>query len=796
MRHSMLKKIICFLLLITSMVGHSQDYSALWQGYFSYYDIKDVAQSETKIYAASENAVFSYDLNTNEIQTITTIQGLSGETITTIHYSSEYQVLVIGYKTGLIEVYFESDGFIQTVVDIPEKVTIAPNKKTIFHFNEHNGLIYISTGYGISVYDLQRLEFGDTYFIGNGGSQVAVKQTTVFGDFIYAACISGNAIKKASINNPNIIDYQQWQTLNNGSFLFVDHVDEKLYAIKSNNSVYEIVNDNFNLILTYPEAPLDMRAAGEKFIVTLKNSVFVYNSDFNPLATATTNADFVTKFSSATATDTHIYIGTDSFGVLRTELTNPQVFTVIKPGGPLRNDVFKVDADNNQVWATFGGYNVFLDPYPLKKYGISHLVEDEWRNTSYDSIFGAINMSDIVINPFKTSQVYVSSFFSGLLELNNGLPTVLYNQNNSGLESLDIGDPNYVDIRVGGLAFDRTGLLWSMTSLIKKPLKSYNPATGAWQSYSFEELIPNPLNDESGYGSDLVIDNNGTKWTTSLKNGVIAYNENGGQRKIRRLYSQEQNMPDVQVKSLAIDKRNQLWIGTFRGLRILYNTTNFLTDPNPRASEIVIVEEGVPKELLSLQFITDIKVDGSNNKWIGTDNFGIFYFSPDGQETIYHFTTENSPLPSNQIRDISIDAQSGKVFIATSRGLVSFLSGGSKPVDALSDAFVYPNPVRPEYNLLGASDLNDINNGIKIKGLTENVNIKITDIAGNLVAEAQSRVNLRTSKAGYHFAVDGGTAIWNGRNLSNNIVASGVYLILINDLESFETKILKLLIIR
>src|SRR5690606_24042079 len=116
--------------------------------------------------------------------------------------------------------------------------------------------------------------------------------------------------------------------------------------------------------------------------------------------------------------------GTDSFGMLRTELANPQVFTVIKPGGPLRNDVFKVDADNNQVWATFGGYNVFLDPYPLKKYGISHLVEDEWRNTSYDSIFGAINMSDIVINPFKTSQVYVSSFFSGLLELNNGLPTV------------------------------------------------------------------------------------------------------------------------------------------------------------------------------------------------------------------------------------------------------------------------------------------------------------------------------------------------------------------------------------
>lgn len=281
-----------------------------------------------------------------------------------------------------------------------------------------------------------------------------------------------------------------------------------------------------------------------------------------------------------------------------------------------------------------------------------------------------------------------------------------------------------------------------------------------------------------------------------MRNGVIAYNENNGDQKIKRIYTQEQNMPDYQVRSLAIDNRNQLWIGTFRGLRVLYNTSNFFNDPNPQASEIVIVEEGVPKELLALQFITDIKVDGSNNKWIGTDDSGVFYFSPDGQETIYHFTTDNSPLPSNQIRDISVDAQTGKVFIATSKGLVAFFSGGSKPNEELVDAFVYPNPVRPEYNLLGSSDLNDITNGVKIKGLTENVNIKITDIEGNLVAEAQSNVNLRSSRAGYNFAIDGGTAIWNGRNLGNNIVASGVYLILINDLDSFETKILKLLIIR
>ena len=72
-------------------------------------------------------------------------------------------------------------------------------------------------------------------------------------------------------------------------------------------------------------------------------------------------------------------------------------------------------------------------------------------------------------------------------------------------------------------------------------------------------------------------------------------------------------------------------------------------------------------------------------------------------------------------------------------------------------------------HILSFNNLNDINKGIKVSGLTERVNIKITDIEGNLVAEAQSNVNLRSSNSNYNFAIDGGTAIWNGKNLANQI---------------------------
>ena len=164
----------------------------------------------------------------------------------------------------------------------------------------------------------------------------------------------------------------------------------------------------------------------------------------------------------------------------------------------------------------------------------------------------------------------------------------------------------------------------------------------------------------------------------------------------------------------------------------------------------------------------------------------MFYFSSNGQKTIYHFTKDNSPLPSNNINDISIDHEKGKVYIATDRGLVSFSSGSSSPQENLSNAYIYPNPVRPNFNA--------VDEKVKIKDISENVNIKITDIEGNLVAEAQSRTNLR--HRGYNLEIDGGTAYWNGKNLANNSVQSGVYLVMLSDLDTFETKVLKIMVVR
>ncbi|MAX69884.1 MAG: ABC transporter substrate-binding protein [Flavobacteriaceae bacterium] len=777
-------------------VGYCQDYSALWQGHFSYNNIVDITRGEEKIFAAAENAVFEYDIFSQEVKTITTIEGLSGGQITTIYYSETYQDLIIGYETGLIEIYSETDQSVLSVVDILEKQNITPANKGINDFYEHEGLLYISTDYGVSIYNLENLEFGDTYFLGNGGAQIQVNQVAILNNEIFVACYDNNGLRKAELSNPNLIDFQQWQTFMSGNFRTVNTFNNFIYAVRANRDLFEITNTNFTQLFALDVLPLDSQVSSTGLIFSSANKVDFYNENIQLVNSLTPNEDYDTSFTSAIAINDIVFVGTSDFGVLRTSLSDGSLYTSIKPSGPSENNIFKIDATTNTVWATYGAYNEALNPYPLNSKGISYLRDDLWENIPFDNVLGTRELNTITPNIFNPNQVFISSFFNGILVLEDFQPTIQLNQTNSGLESLDNGNPNNIDIRISATEFDTEGRLWVLNSRVDEALKRYDPITGNWQGYSFSDIIDNPMQDETGF-FDLAIGNDGTKWIGSYSNGLLAYNEGISSSPLRNINSEVQNVPPFsRFQALALDNRNQLWVGMTKGLRVLYNTSGFFDDPNPSLSQIIILEDGIAKELLEGQSITDIEVDGSNNKWVGTADGGVFYFSPDGQETIYQFTTDNSPLPSNTINDISLDTDNGIVYIATTRGLLSFSSGGSKPEETLDNAFAYPNPVRPEYDVLGYNDLNDITKGVKISGLTENVNIKITDIEGNLVAEAQTNINLRSSSANYNFAIDGGTAIWNGKNLGNSIVRTGVYLILISDLDSFETKVLKVLIVR
>ena len=754
-----------------------------WNGHFSYNNSIDTSIGNGKIFTASENAIYIYSTSTDQLEEISTIDGLSGDFISNIYYSSSFNKLVIGYENGLLQIIDFSSDSVLTIYDIIEKETIAPNKKKINELTEFEGVIYIATDYGISLYDLNLLEFGDSLFIGDGGGQQEVNQTIISDNYLYAALPDFGGIKRVSLDL-DIINYQNWDIFHSGDFNFILNFNEG-FIFTNESSVLLSQGNSYEEVISLSQTINDITINEGQIIITTENKIFIYDSNFNLINSSINSSLFNTFFNSSALYNDNIYIATSKKGLLKINLNNIQQNYSILPVGPLYNNVFSINSLYGNLWATFGDYTNTYNPYPLKRKGISHLTNNSWSNISIDSIpEKAVNLNNISINPFNLDNVFISSYHGGLLEI-SGESLTLYDESNSSLESLATSDISYNSIRISSSVFDDSGMLWLMNSRVDSPLKSYNLDTNQWSSYDFTQIIADGYNDELGF-SDIVTDGNGTKWIGGLNSGIIGFNENGGNPLIKKLNDNDTgNLPSSYVKSLAIDNNNHLWIGTIKGLRVLYNTSNFF-NTNASTQQIVIEEDGIYKELLEQQVISDIKVDGSNNKWVGTIGSGIFYFSQNGQQTIYHFTKNNSPLPSNNINDIALDFVNGLVFIATDKGLVSFDSGGSSTSSTLEDSYVYPNPVRPSFNM-------DIEK-IKIAGITDDINIKITDISGNLVAEANSNVNSRYN--GFNLEVDGGVAYWNGKNLANRTVSSGVYIVMLSNRNTYETKVLKIMIIR
>lgn len=762
----MKNKLFGFVLLMMMQMGFAQN-KLLWQGYFSYNEIKDVSASKTTIFAASENALFSKNINTGQLKTINTIDGLSGETISSLYYSSITNKTIVGYENGLMIVINEADGSMVNIVDIINK-ELPSDLKKINHFMEYDGIVYVSCDFGIVQFNLATMLFGDTYFIGTNGAEISVSQTTIFDGFIYAATTDG--IRKADVTNKNLIDFNQWTQIASGNWASVEAFNTELIAINSSGYIHKYNQgaNNFTGYSQLPSAAVDMRKTDHYLVITTTSSVYVYNNQMAIVRQINSNqlSETTVSFTCATTIDDDVYIATKENGLFNTKISIVSDFENNTPTGPSRNNIFAFQTTSDGLWAVYGDYAGNYNPYPLDSYGISKFDSSGWLNIPYEKVLGAKSICRVIINPNKENEVYMGSSYSGLLKIENDIPSFLYNQTNSGLEEITFLPNYYGDVRINGGAFDKFGNLWVNNSLIQKGLKVLK-TDGQWQSFSLDGILNKSIDASMGR---MIIDKNNTKWWCTNTDGLISYNESINKFKKITSGTDTGNLPFTDVRAIAIDNNSQLWIGTTKGLRILSNVNSFLTEDKMTTQPIIILEEGLAQELMYEQSITDIVVDGANEKWIGTADSGVFLVSSNGQQIKYHFTAKNSPLPSNTINDIDINSTTGEVFIATNKGMVSFKGTATQANENLNNVYVYPNPVRPEYN-----------GTVKIAGLLDKATVKITDIEGNLVYETTS---------------EGGTIEWDATAFGKHKVASGVYMIFISSQDGIETKVKKVMIIR
>jgi hypothetical protein len=221
---------------------------------------------------------------------------------------------------------------------------------------------------------------------------------------------------------------------------------------------------------------------------------------------------------------------------------------------------------------------------------------------------------------------------------------------------------------------------------------------------------------------------------------------------------------------MAQDLKGEVWVGTDKGFCIFRNPQDiFKPNKDFDATRIVVKTGLVFSNMLGDNPITCIRVDAANRKWIGTANGGVFLLSEDGYSILKNFNTSNSPLLSDAIYEIGLDGQTGEVFIATDKGIISYMGDATDAGNTHGDVMVYPNPVRPEYA-----------GNIAIKGLVKDANVKITDVAGNLVYETKA---------------NGGMATWNGLNFKGKRAATGVYLIYSSNADGTETFVTKILFV-
>jgi len=762
-----MKNFVLIFLILPSIVL-SQDFSDRWKSYFSYYNITDLDESDNKVYAAAENAYFIYDIPTQTIQTVTSIEGLSGNKISKIYHSKNHGLTCIGFEDGLIQIVMDNNQHIFSVVDIRDKISISPNNKRINNFFEFEGKLYISTDFGIAEYSLQNLEFEDSFFIGENGSQIKVNQITILGDKIYAASPEG--IKSADITEPNLIDFEVWQLEYEGKWKGVLNFSNTIFGLKNNNTISTLENGNASFFEAAGSNVKGFNVSGEQLVITAANKVLAFNSELNLEEFIKELQDEEFSINTSVSSNGHYFLGHSSLGLLNFQDSNTTAFSKLSPDGPLLNSIFSLEATSSDLWVTFGEYNQFLDPYPLNSRGLSRFTEEEWINIGVENLKNARELSNVTIDPSNPNRVFVSSFFDGLLEIENNELIKQYDSSNSIIEGVP-GDID--DNRIGASVFDTQGRLYFTNSIAENQLKRLN-ANGEFVNIDMSDGYLNPTETSS---SKMVIDSNNNVFIGTLKDGVVAYSPSTDTSALISSNIQGVEFPDTFnanpiITALEIDQNSRLWIGTDEGLRVMSNPTAiFNENQNVSVSPIIIEDvDGLPQELLFEQFITDITTDGANNKWISTADSGVFQVSANGQDILNIFNVENSPLPTNSVRTVEINQATGEVFFGTTSGLLSYSSRVTSGNETLENLRAYPNPVRPNYTGL-----------VTIDGLTNGANIKITDVSGNLVFEE---------------FVDGGSLQWDTRAFGKHKVASGVYFIVVTGEDQIETKVGKIMIIR
>ena len=788
---------IVFIVLFHSFSKAQYDVAVgAWKTHYNYSEGADIDRIDNVIYyAAKSGGIACINTDADEsLSYLTKTNGLNDINIERMRASQETQTLVICYTNSNIDLY--QKGTVWNIPDLYNKQV--GGDKTIYNIFTHKNQAYLACGFGIVVIDLKRKIILDSWPFQLNNQSYPVKDIVIMpDDTIYVA--TDNGLLKNNINNPFIKNFATWQkvetisTPNNNKYKNLAVLDNHVFVLKGDsvdvqkedsttvrvekNKIYSLKNhvwtedssisfDKYNPEYDY----LFIRSSFGRLLVATTIGIETYQ--WNGNANSTVANDVFLSCSYAPIAAVHskndkVYVVCQAIGILRSFEKNLYQYPIYCPayGGVSAMDwkkgklVAVHNSTSNWVSLWDGGH-------------ISTLLNNTW--SSLQTAVPTTNIHDVidlVIAPYDTSVIFATSFVQGLAEYKNNSLVTLYDYTNSILKTMSSDG----DTRTNTPVFDKQNNLWFSNWGTKNPLV-VKTKDNVWKSF--------PVRAANNIESieKILIDSRNLLWIICEKGGrLVLFSPNetptdvsdDGWLNLNKTVAEE----DGQYSSIfdvVEDKDDKIWIGTDRGVRVYSSPSRLFENPTTLPNPVLITtyreSDTLVEILLYFEMVRCIKVDAGNRKWVGTQNAGVYLFSPNGDKQLFHFTTDNSPLLSNTILSIEIDGETGEVFFGTDKGLISFRYTATEPKEDYEELKIFPNPVR-----------DDFDGYITITGLKNDSEVKITDAYGGLV---------------YRTASNGGTAVWSGRRFNGQKAATGVYFVFINDENGKERKAGKILFIK
>ena len=712
-----------------------------WRSHFNYNRTHLVEIVDERVYCAAQSGLFYLDTSDNSLNKLSKIQGLSDTRVTAMAYDNDLKIFVLGYDNGNIDILVNDE--ILNVTKI--KKSDINESKTINAITIRNGLIYVSTNFGVIVIDYESGEVLEAYQnLGVQGESLKINGVVFKDDLIYLA--SNIGVLRGEISpNINLQDFNNWQRfeetlVSDKKIVSITSIGSEIFATDG-TSLFSYNGTNW-VDIEYDDSGgeiLKLRNRQDEVIIISEKAINKLLIDGRVLNVAI-GSQAIPKDAISTSNNV-IWYADFTRGLARFENGENEYFV---PNGIFEGVVGKIQLVEGKIVALPKSKSSLYQPIN-NGLGYAEFSDGNWQIISSNELMGIDNISAI-----SDDGNLFGSFGDGILNKEEG---IIYDNTNSTLTK---GGMLFEDVLVADLSQDQNGVTW-VASSGNRPLHKRD-IDGNWESYFFGISA-------SSRPVGIKVNNLNQVWmqlSNTTSGGLLVFDP--ATNKSRYLTSTNGKLPSTKVTDFEFTKDDEVWIGTENGLAFFPFFFGLVEDVSIEASRPIFNNQF----LFEFESISAIEVDAGNRKWVGTKD-GLWLFEDNADELILNLNIDNSPIPSNNIIDLKIDPKTGELFISTDKGLVSFRSDATIGELFHQEVKIFPNPVLSGYTGL-----------VGMSGLVDDAIIKITNVSGRLVKELRAA---------------GGSTSWNVADYNGIRAESGVYLVFSSSSDGKETFVGKIAVI-